>query len=555
MASSSNAPASKRQKQQVASERTPIDVLTLGSGKRCSMAAKSAILKELKDMKYLPPDLAVSRSRIAAARSEVANRETPFGPLLIHKLFNTAEHGELECPVQNPLAMLYVAMSESPRFSHYVRCAMQAHGPPSLEAPWSIVIYVDEITCGNPLAVRSDARRKVQGVYWTLYQLGPQALADDMCWMEIVAFKTATTKDFVGCISHMLDVCLSCFFNEQGHDLRRGALFRVQSHGPFMLFLCVEMLIADIPALCESIGAMGTHGHVPCFYCRRILGWRAFDNPKIAALHGFNDLACIDQRQWGKHTNASLLQLLRDLQTTATTDPGALAKKQTLNGFKHMEGNFLLNPLTVNSKPLQVLMVDWMHLMFQSGCWNREVYQILATATTRQVKAYELLTTYVDAFTFPHNSKGAKSLLRPEHWASCRDAKPPVFKSTASDGLTLYLLFGKFFDDVLLRRLQAGTALHDLLQLQVSSYHRLSEVIDLLQLSKFGHNVSPDLLDRRIHAWRLAHAAAYAKTLTYLKNHLVSHLPDCMRARLENSNFAMLVACWALDPMCVCMHK
>ena len=125
------------------------------------MAAKSAILKELKDMKYLPPDLAVSRSRIAAARSEVANRETPFGPLLIHKLFNTAEHDELECPVQNPLAMLYVVMSESPRFSHYVRCAMQAHGPPSLEAPWSIVIYVDEITCGNPLAVRSDARRKV----------------------------------------------------------------------------------------------------------------------------------------------------------------------------------------------------------------------------------------------------------------------------------------------------------------------------------------------------------------------------------------------------------
>ena len=57
--------------------------------------------------------------------------------------------------------------------------------------PWSLVVYVDEVTCGNALAVRDITKRKVQRLYWSLYQLGPRALADESCWFELTIFRTS----------------------------------------------------------------------------------------------------------------------------------------------------------------------------------------------------------------------------------------------------------------------------------------------------------------------------------------------------------------------------
>lgn len=82
---------------------------------------------------------------------------------------------------------------------------------------------------------------------------------------------------------------------------------------------------------------------------------------------------------------------------------------------------------------------------------------------------------------------------------------------------------------------------------KIASHHCLCEVVDLAQLSKLGHSICPDLLDCTITARRGSHALAYGNALTYLKGHLTSHLPDCMRARLEKNNLAILIACWCLD--------
>jgi hypothetical protein len=143
--------------------RPRIDILALGGGRYVSAAAKSAILRELKDLGYLREDQACSSSRIRDLRRDVADRRTRFGKLLIDRNFQTTS-GVEAFPVQNPLAMLYVAMSESRRFASYVRAARQNVGDPSIDAPWTIVLYIDDVTCGNPLAVREDARRKICGV-------------------------------------------------------------------------------------------------------------------------------------------------------------------------------------------------------------------------------------------------------------------------------------------------------------------------------------------------------------------------------------------------------
>ena len=61
----------------------------------------------------------------------------------------------------------------------------------------------------------------------------------------------------------------------------------------------------------------------------------------------------------------------------------------------------------------------------------------------------------------------------------------------------MYALFAKFFENVLLPRF-AGAASEAALRLKIVSYSRLCDVIDLLQFSKIGRDVVPDLLDDKV---------------------------------------------------------
>jgi hypothetical protein len=63
----------------------PISLATIGRGKHMTVAAKSAMLRELKDLGYIPEDQAISERPFVRARQEAATRRTPFGPLMIHK--------------------------------------------------------------------------------------------------------------------------------------------------------------------------------------------------------------------------------------------------------------------------------------------------------------------------------------------------------------------------------------------------------------------------------------------------------------------------------------
>ena len=231
----------------------------LGKGKHISARAKAAMLGELKEMGFLPGDLASSTWSIAKERESVSATTTPFGPLLQYREF-MVDGVPTTFPVQHPLAMLYVACNTRDRFSQYMRDGIVKHGVPSNDAPWSIVLYFDEVTCGNPLSAGD--KRQAQGVYWSIYQLGMTALSDESCWFEIVAFRTKQSKTFDGSMSHVVEVVLECFFSAT-HDLRTGAVFDLKGYGTLMLVCILEMLIADIKALAEVIGSNGPHSRPP----------------------------------------------------------------------------------------------------------------------------------------------------------------------------------------------------------------------------------------------------------------------------------------------------
>ena len=135
------------------------------------------------------------------------------------------------------------------------------------------------ITCCNPLAVKASAKRKIQGVYWAIYNLGAEALSDESTWFELVAFRSEEASEFVGTVSHLLEVCTSCFYPPD-NNLHHGVVFAVLGYGNLMLILEIEHLIADVKALIEVSGAMGVHAIMPCFLCRKVLGFKAKAKPE-----------------------------------------------------------------------------------------------------------------------------------------------------------------------------------------------------------------------------------------------------------------------------------
>ena len=508
-----------------------------GKGKYISYSAKSTLLTELKEIGLLLDDLETSLHALRKQRQALASTMTPFGPLLQTRNFLVGGV-PTAFPIQHPLAMLYVAMSTSDRFAKCVREAIAVNGMPSHTNPWSIVLYFDEVTCGNPLSVGD--KRQVQGVYWSIYQLGSTALSDESCWFEVLALRTAIQKKIDGAMSHIVEVVLSCFFCQETHDLRTGIVFDLKGHGVFMLVGVLEIMIADTKALVEAIGSNGPNAVLPCFLCRHVVSMSAKQKPALVNNDTFVALTCIDQTKWGKHTTASMKKVLTGLaEASRTLTSTALKLKTTLSGFKHLERNFLLNEsLAIDA--VHVLMFDWMHLIFQTGCWNREMWQVLIRCRRLRLPSYAAFAKYVLLWHFPSRGPSLRKLMNDAHDKSCTDAG--YFKSQASQGISLYCIASKFFTDVVL-----PTCSDDSVKLCIASYELLCDVVDLLSMSKNGVVVSPDLLDTTVTSWANAHTAAYGDSLWYPKTHKTLHLADALRKRIARGRGAFLLACWAQD--------
>lgn len=113
-----------------------------------TMSGKSSILTDLRRLGFVPPTVATSRWAIKREKEEVAATRTPYGKLLIEREFIT-DDGVHNFPMQNPHAMLHVALSQSEQYATYFKDAVDRYGRPSANKPWDIVLYFDEITCGG----------------------------------------------------------------------------------------------------------------------------------------------------------------------------------------------------------------------------------------------------------------------------------------------------------------------------------------------------------------------------------------------------------------------
>ena len=123
----------------------------------------------------LPPP--ASRATIARARDDVASTMTPYGKL--HQVLKIPRNeGEpLDLEVQAPHATFYNACAQSAAFSTMVARAI-ARVKPTMEQPWHIVLYLDEVLPGNALSHTQN--RKLWACYWTIAEFGGVALSHEV---------------------------------------------------------------------------------------------------------------------------------------------------------------------------------------------------------------------------------------------------------------------------------------------------------------------------------------------------------------------------------------
>ena len=182
-----------------------------------------------------------------------------------------------------------------------------------------------------------------------------------------------------GEMTHLVEQVLLSFFNNQGYDLRTGLAYDLKGYGPLMLVMCLELIIADIKALVEAVGSNGPTAMLPCFCCERVVSYDSKQRPPLDTNDGFVTLSCLEHAQMGKRTSDNVRQTLQRMaanraKVTATTMLQKDADTSvTWNGYKHIPNNFLLNR-SLSIDVISCIVFDWMHLMFQTGCWNREVW-------------------------------------------------------------------------------------------------------------------------------------------------------------------------------------
>jgi hypothetical protein len=521
-----------------------------------SSSAKSKLLTQLKGLGLLPDDLLTSRQAIKAEKEALSSTRTPFGPLLVTREFSLIDTDDLaKFPIQNPLAMLHVALGTSPRFSKYARDAVAVHGLPTYNDPWGLVLYFDEVTCGNPLTL--GAKRKIQGIYWSIYELGPQALSDETAWFELACFQDSKVSGFEGKMSHNVEQALMCFFDDAGHDLRTGLRFDMLHHGTFCLFMSMEIMIADIKALVEVVASNGPTSTLPCLSCDHVVSYAAKRKPELATNGDFVTLACRDHAKYGKRSNASIKAMLQQLADAharvqaGTMTQAAFADKQKWNGYKHIPNNVILNQ-RLNIDVVHSLVYDWMHLMFQTGNWNREFWRLLKLCVRAGIPAYTECGEYMRTWMWPlscskiRGSFGTR-IFTQQHFDSCNSKDAGYFKCGASEGLSMYAIGAKFFGDVVLPVARACG--NTLIMSAIHSYLKLCDVIDQLARNHYGLYVSPVVLQEKATAWANSLFDTYGQTMFWPKTHKTfAHLADQLQRRKGHAyKAAHLPSCWAQD--------
>jgi hypothetical protein len=490
------------------SKRRRLSVADL-SGLGCvTDAALAKILGTLRDADELAGRGlgGISQRSIARATVSAVQQSTPYGPPMQTMKLPTVA-GEFLWHYIHPGAVLNYLASESSVFADTLYEAHAAR-PSSPESPWGLIWYYDDSTPGNILAL--DQTRKAAAIYWSLAELGFEALSKECFWMLGGIIRYANCCEVVGGMSCVFASCLKSFFGGE-HNLASSGFTINTYRGTIVLFAKLRTTVADEAALKSIWSLKGASGLRPCALCSNAVGNRAeFD------LDDDSPLVAISCASFSRFRPQSDEQLWVAAERVASPhlSRAQRADLEKFYGIKHSPQSILLDAtLRQHAKPCDVLMYDAAHVLFVHGVVQYEITNFLRAAKAVGVD-YNSLHQYLQHWTFPKNigNHQVKNLFHP------RRAADEHFKSGASQALAVYPIIRDFAQRVMPNHVLVG---------ETRSLLALFRVVDAyvsLQCQRMPSNFAVVCEE-----FMQAHQEVYPASEMKPKHHYLLHLPALLQ--------------------------
>ena len=495
-----------------------------------SHVALAAVLREAKAAPL--PDLS-DRGHVREARDAMALQMTPYGPLCQTVELLGKDGNMVKIEIQHPFAMLFLC-SKLRHFSDLLQRTI-ANNRPSIGEPWALCIYSDEASPGNKL--KADNRRKMQCMYWSFLDFGPNNLAKEDFWMVFTCVRSTVINKIQGGMSALYSICLKTFFNTAGFNMMTaGVRVFMRDETELRIFASFRANLADESGLHLSWLCKGASGIKPCVECQNIVS-KDFaiehDLPDDHVLKPFNKVC--RPSQLVLHNKLTIQCIMDDLQASQppVMGKGAFEEKESRLGFTYNAGSILVDPVLRGIiDPSEQNVYDWAHSVLQG------VFKVHVAAFVRDlfpIVKYALMHEYLQMWTWPRRLEGraatGKESMNEKRAASSWEAK--TFKVQCSEALSMYPVLAHWISKVLL---PSGAVPLD----KCECFLRLADVIDLLLATQRG-TVTADVLETTIVGYLESFAAAHGNDIWIIKFHHMLHFIKYLRA------FGFLPNCIALE--------
>jgi hypothetical protein len=204
-----------------------------------------------------PSDKGYQR-QVKAAYDHPASICTPYGNLLNDKQLPTDDNSApFSMHFVNPFALIYHLCSIN---IHFFKLFQQVHA--EHHGNLRIVIYIDEVNPGNPLA--PDPQQLLEAIYWCIPECPYWFLRRKDSWFCFALLRSMNAHRLKGDISELMAQVLLLFFPEVGPSFARGITV---SNGDVALTFTATFagFLADEKGLKEVFAIKGQAGSVPCF--------------------------------------------------------------------------------------------------------------------------------------------------------------------------------------------------------------------------------------------------------------------------------------------------
>ena len=171
-----------------------------------------------------------------------------YGPLQLDIELELKTGGKTTVPCNNLLSYLDVLYSRTSSFKGLLD---QRHStaPSSVDHPWGLVNYTDELVPGNPLG---PGLRKTWCIYGTFVQFSLDDLSNELSWLSLLHVRSSIIDKVKGGISQLLKQLLKTIFLGPC-DPRFGLLLPGPDGSSLKLFLICK-------SCCRMVGATNILG-------------------------------------------------------------------------------------------------------------------------------------------------------------------------------------------------------------------------------------------------------------------------------------------------------